>query len=167
MQTVEDDGVQACRICGREFPKRSKSVVQSAIHISIGERVIDLKEGALCKECLAQLPNFLAGAIHLAFSVPKESFNRKFLYPPFNFTLDKPTPVKKRAPRKDKVTQPQDVVVTSPDPISSVDKNNLQKSETVNQPPKRRRTRKSMDDKVEDYMAAKKEARRAARKKKV
>lgn len=57
-ETDINDGVQVCRICGREFPKRSKSVVQSAIKITIGERVIELKEGVICKECVTQIPNF-------------------------------------------------------------------------------------------------------------
>lgn len=166
LETDCDEGAQVCRICGREFPKRSKSVVQSAIKITIGERVIELKEGAICKECVTQIPNFLAGAIHLAFNVPKESFNRKFLYPPFNFSLEKPTPTKKRAPRKAKAVQTQDIVVESETTISSVDKNNFSEAKIVTQPPKRRRARQTIEERVEQYMAAKKEARRAARKNK-
>lgn len=161
-----NEGVQACRICGREFPKRSKSVVRSAIKITIGERAIELKEGVICKECITQIPNFLAGAIHLAFNVPKELFNRKFLYPPFNFSLEKHTPTKKRAPRKPKAVQPQDIVVESETTTSSVDKNNFPEAKIVTQPPKRIRARQTIDERVEQYMAAKKEAKRAARKNK-
>ena len=165
-ETDINDGVQMCRICGREFPKRSKSVVQSAIKITIGERVIELKEGVICKECVTQIPNFLAGAIHLAFNVPKESFNRKFLYPPFNFSLEKPAPTKKRAPRKAKAVQTQDIVVESETTISSVDKNNFSEDKIVTEMPKRRRARQTIDERVEQHMVAKKEARRAARKNK-
>ena len=80
-------GSSVCCICGRVHKSRSAEIQPVDIRFSIGTRTITLNGEYMCMECVSQIPNFLAGALHFAFNMPKDAFKRGFLYPPFELEM--------------------------------------------------------------------------------
>ena len=80
-------GSSVCCICGRVHKSRSAEIQPVDIRFSIGTRTINLNGEYMCMDCITQLPNFLAGALHFAFNMPKDAFKRCFLYPPFELDM--------------------------------------------------------------------------------
>ena len=80
-------GSSVCCICGRVHKSRSAEIQPVDIRFSIGTRTINLAGEYMCMDCISQIPNFLAGALHFAFNMPKDAFKRGFLYPPFELDM--------------------------------------------------------------------------------
>ena len=80
-------GSAECCICGAVSKQRSASLQRVDIRFNIGTRGINLSNKWMCMECVKQLPNLLAGALHFAFNIPKDQFLRGFLYPPFELEM--------------------------------------------------------------------------------
>lgn len=78
----------SCHICRRTYKAGSKGIRDFSLQIKIDERACKIENRKICESCLRRIPDFLAGAIHLACNVPKEEFDRGFLYPPFSYSLE-------------------------------------------------------------------------------
>lgn len=83
-----------CSICARESYTVRGREVQLPLHtvsvsIKVDDRSVIIKEQPMCHECVAQLPNFISGSLHLALNIPKEKFNRSFKLPPCSLVLEK------------------------------------------------------------------------------
>lgn len=81
-------GSAVCCICGSVSKQRSQSLQRVDLRFSIGTRELKLVNKWMCMECVKQLPNFIAGALHFAFNIPKDQFLRGFLYPPLELALN-------------------------------------------------------------------------------
>lgn len=81
----------SCHICRRTYKAGSKGIRDFSLQIKIDERACKIENRKICESCLRRIPDFLAGAIHLACNIPKEEFDRGFLYPPFSYSLESRT----------------------------------------------------------------------------
>ena len=84
---IVPDGSAVCCVCGRVHRARSQDIQRLDLRISIGTRFLSIADEYMCMECISQLPNFLAGALHFAFNMPVEKFKRGFMYPPIELEL--------------------------------------------------------------------------------
>ena len=87
-----------CGFCGRSYRAESQELIPVELHGKFGDRYLDMPEIMLCKECVAHLPDYLAGALHLGLRIPRDNYSRKgFMYPPFQMCIERPAkPVKMR-----------------------------------------------------------------------
>ena len=85
-----------CGFCGRSYRVESQELIPVELHGKFGDRYLDMPEIMLCKECVAHLPDYLAGALHLGLRIPRDNYSRKgFMYPPFQMCIERPAkPVK-------------------------------------------------------------------------
>lgn len=89
-------GRLVCGFCGRSYRAESQELIPVELHGRFGDRYLDMPELLLCKECVAHIPDYLAGALHLGLRIPRDNYQRKgFLYPPFQMCIERPAkPVK-------------------------------------------------------------------------
>ena len=80
-----------CGFCGRSFKPESSELIRVEIHAKFDDKYLDMPGMDLCPSCVAHIPDYMAGAMHLGLRIPRENYTRKgFMYPPFQMCIERP-----------------------------------------------------------------------------